>query len=486
MQYRAFSSVRLFAMQGLDGTGLSSGPVRSFRVNAGYPEKGGPGLPFEDQREQIAKSIMQIPLFASFAITLAFITFIGVRYRTSPFFSLIGGAILFGLLAGMSPEQVFQGIITGLGSIFAIFGIIILSGAIIARLLIEQHQTEEIVSDIRKRIRNPILLSGLSGYLLSVPVTCCITAFVMLQPILGYIGETKEQKNRLLYIAALGSVISYALIYPTPVIIPLYNAFSGNLSPLSLDAVTIPLSLLIMAILVRAFMIRAVSAPRGDRSDLQCKEIEDTSPACRESGFHLRAWAPFIVIVLSLIPGVYLLRLSHTSIIQFILLAGVVCAILIARPAVRKSGIVKGTGHAGLIIFDICGAGALGTIIVQSGFAQEALGQITGVFPAIMIPFLLAAFIQTAQGSRVVTAVITAGILSATALPGILNPLSLILMVAAGSCLVSFVTDPYFWLIHRTTGDDILTVARSYTLPLALAGIGIFVVALFIQLIAMA
>ncbi len=423
---------------------------------------------------------MQIPLYAAFAITLAFITVVGVKYRTSPFFSLIGGAILFGLLAGMSPEQVFQGIISGLGSIFAIFGIIILSGAIIARLLVEQHQTEEIVSDIRKRIKNPVLLSGLSGYLLSVPITCCITAFVMLQPILGCVGRTKEQKNRLFYIAALGSVISYALIYPTPVVLPLYNAFSGDLSPLVLDAVTIPVSLLILAVLIVAFMRKGrLISTTGDA--VHCEDQVDTSPSCRESGFHLRAWAPFMVIILSLIPGVYLLGLSHTSLIQFIMLAGVVCAILIASPAARKSGIPKGTGHAGLIIFDICGAGALGAIIVQSGFAQQAMEQIGGIFPLIMVPFLIAALIQTAQGSRVVTAVITAGILSGTTLPATVNPISLILMVAAGSCIVSFVTDPYFWLIHRATGDDLPTVARSYTLPLALAGIGLFLVALIIQ-----
>ena len=424
---------------------------------------------------------MQIPLFAAFAITLVFITVIGIRYRSVPFFSLIGGAILFGLLAGMSPEQIFQGIITGLGSIFAIFAIIILSGAIIARLLVEQHQTEEIVSDIRKRITKPVLISGIAGYILAVPVTCCITAFVMLQPILGHMGDTKEQKNRLLYIAALGSVISYALIYPTPVVIPLYDAFSGNLSPLALDAVTIPVSLAILAILIVTITRKETMSPGTTGETVHCEDIVDTSPACRESGFHFRAWAPFIVIILALIPGAWLLRLSHTSLIQFVMLAGVVCAILIASPGVRKSAIIKGTGNAGLIIFDICGAGALGTIIVQSGFALQALEHITGILPLIMVPFVIAALIQTAQGSRIVTAVITAGILSGTSLPATVNPISLILMVAAGSCIVSFVTDPYFWLIHRATGDDLPVVARSYTLPLALAGIGLFLVALLFQ-----
>jgi GntP family gluconate:H+ symporter len=402
---------------------------------------------------------MQIPLFAAFAITLVFITVIGIRYRGSPFFSLIGGAILFGLLAGMSPEQIFQGIITGLGSIFALFGIIILSGAIIARLLVEQHQTEEIVSDIRKRITKPVLLSGVAGYVLAVPVTCCITAFVMLQPILGHMGDTKEQKNRLLYIAALGSVISYALIYPTPVVIPLYDAFSGSLSPLALDAVTIPVSLAILAVLIVAVTRKGMITPGDTRETVHCEDVVDTSPACRESGFHFRAWAPFIIIIIALIPGIWLLGLSHTSLIQFIMFAGVVAAILIASPGVRKHAIVKGTGNAGLIIFDICGAGALGTIIVQSGFAQQAMEHIAGI---------------------------TAGILSSTTLPASVNPVSLILMVAAGSCIVSFVSDPYFWLIHRATGDNISVVARSYTLPLAFAGIGLFLIALVIQGISLA
>jgi len=46
---------------------------------------------------------------------------------------------------------------------------------------------------------------------------------------------------------------------------------------------------------------------------------------------------------------------------------------------------------------------------------------------------------------------------------------------------VSYVTDPFFWLVQRTTGDDIKTVVKNYTLPIALAGIGIFIVALALE-----
>ena len=53
------------------------------------------------------------PLVA-FAITLALITVVSLRYRISPFFTLIGGAILFGLLAGMTTDTTMLGIIAGI------------------------------------------------------------------------------------------------------------------------------------------------------------------------------------------------------------------------------------------------------------------------------------------------------------------------------------------------------------------------------------
>jgi GntP family gluconate:H+ symporter len=141
----------------------------------------------------------------------------------------------------------------------------------------------------------------------------------------------------------------------------------------------------------------------------------------------------------------------------------------------------QGARHAGIIIFDICGAGALGFVIVRSGFAQEALGQLTSFIPVILVPFLLAALIETAQGSRVVTAVITAEVLAGSAVVSAIHPLPLILLISAGSCVLSYVTDPYFWLVQRTTGDDVGTVVRNYTLPVALVGIFLFITAFCLE-----
>jgi GntP family gluconate:H+ symporter len=415
---------------------------------------------------------------AAFVITLALITAVSLWYRISPFFTLVGGAVLFGLLAGMTPDATMLGIVAGVGRVFSAFGIIILCGAVIAKLLQEQHQIEEIVADIRKHVKNPPVIAGLSGYLLSVPITCCITAYIMLNPILDSLEKDKAKRNMLLYLAAVGGITSYALVYPTPVVIPLYDAFSGGMSPFLFDAIAIPLSLLVLGGILLFFRLARPDAMTQETAGPQ--ETVAGTPV-RQEGIHWRAWAPFIAILAAIPVALLLLHLSQMSMINTIMLVGAVTAIALAPHDVRARGLSQGAKHAGLIIFDICGAGALGFVIVKSGFAQDALGQLTLLIPVILVPFILAALIETAQGSRVVTAVITAEVLAGSAVVGSIHPLPLILLISAGSCMVSYVTDPFFWLVQRTTGDDIGTVVKNYTLPIALAGVAIFIVAVALE-----
>ena len=420
-------------------------------------------------------------LLVAFVITLALITLISIRYRISPFFTLIGGSILFGLLAGLTLDATIVGIAAGIGNVFSAFGIIILCGAVIAKLLHEQHQTEEMVADIRQRVKNPPVIAGVSGYVLAVPITCCITAYILLNPILDSLETDPKKRNVLLYLAAVGSIISYTLVYPTPVVIPLFDAFSRGMSPLVFNAISIPLSLVALAGILIFFRWRYADGMNGGKTETSRDSPTSAVVEGSNSPVHWRAWAPFIAIVVSIPIALYVLNLSHMSMINFIMLIGAVTALALAPQTARSQGLSQGAKHAGIIIFDICGAGALGFVIVRSGFAQAALGQLTLFIPIILVPFLFAALIETAQGSRVVTAVVTAEVLAGSAVVGAIHPIPLILLISAGSCLVSYVTDPYFWLVQRTTGDDIRTVVRNYTLPVALVGIFLFLVALGLE-----
>ncbi len=409
-------------------------------------------------------------LFAVFVLVLVLVSVAAHRYRVPPFFALVGGALLFGLLAGLGIDRTVGEIVAGVGRVFSAFGIIILSGAVIGKVLEAEGGIEGIAADVRRYVRDPVAASGLLGYLLAVPLTCCITAFVLLVPILEALEREGRRRNNLLYLAALGSVASYALVYPTPVVIPLVEAFDAEGSLLLYDAVAIPLSLLIVLLLVLVARRRLGPAP--------------AAPAPGgEAVLHLRAWAPFAVILAAAGVGLYA-GLSHTTLINLVMLAGAAAALALATPDRRHPAVLAGSKHAGVIIFDLVGAGAIGSVIVASGIAEEALAALTGAVPVLLVPFLLAALVQTVQGSRVVTAVITAGILAGTEVAAAIDPVPLVLMVGAGACVFSYVTDPYFWLVQRATGDPPSTVVREYTLPLAGVGLLVLGAALLLQLLA--
>ena len=225
-----------------------------------------------------------------FLVTILLITAVAIRYKTPPFLTLIGGALFFGILSGMSLEAVIHESILGMGRIFAILGVVILSGAVMAKIMQEQHHVEQIVSDLRFVAHRPFSLSGIAGYLLAIPLMCCITAFVILTPVISCLageGNTAGRKG-LLYTAALGSLISFALIYPSPVIIALFSALpDAALSPVLFDLIMIPVSLLILAAVI-VLMHHRFGSP-GD------SETGGGAPAitCAQEGSHARAWYPF-------------------------------------------------------------------------------------------------------------------------------------------------------------------------------------------------
>jgi len=414
-----------------------------------------------------------------FLVTILLITAIAIRYKSPPFLTLVGGALFFGIVSGMTLESTIHESILGMGRIFAILGVVVLAGSVIAKVLQEQHHVEQIVSDLRFVAHRPFGLSGVAGYLLAIPLMCCITAFVILTPVIscfGGEGETPSRKG-LLYTAALGSLISFALIYPSPVIIALLSALPDAMfSPVMFDLMMIPVSLLMLAavILLMRHRFRSSGVINGG----------DPVPAgtCERGGDHARAWYPFLVMAIAMVAGLVIFGLTPSSLIQLVMLTGMVTALVLAPAEIRNRAFTNGAKHAGLIMFDLCGAGALGAVIAAGTLGAEALSLLTVAVPVIAVPFLLAALIQTAQGSRVVTAVITGQIIAGTTLASSIHPIPFILLISGGACIVSYLTDPYFWLVQRATGDDVVTVVKNYTIPLAACGCVMFGIAVVMQM----
>jgi GntP family gluconate:H+ symporter len=415
--------------------------------------------------------------FLVFFATLLFIFILGYTRKLPLFVTLLLGGLFFGLLAGAGPDATLQWLASGLGTMFGAFAIAILSGIVIVRLLSDQGLIEVMAAGIHAKIKNTRASSGILSFILAVPITCPVVTYAMLSPALGKIEPDHERSKVLLYVAAVSGIVSYILIFPTPVTQPLVAAFAPQVFGGSFDLVTIPLALCLLCVVIAAAgrWIPGSPAPTGSPG---AEPAPRTEHAPIPLSLHLRAWAPFMAILAAIPVGHFVLGLSHAAILQFIMLTGLLVALVLAPPKIRFDGFSGGITTAGMVVFDICAAGAIGTVMVKSGLAKSALATLIPILPDILIPFIIAVILATAQGSRIVTAVVSAQVLGATALVQEINPLPMILMVVAGTCIFCHVTDPFFHLVKKTTGDDTPTVLRNYTIPLACIGIIIFIVAL--------
>ena len=401
---------------------------------------------------------------------LLYILILTVRFRVSPFVTLISASFIYGILEGSDPAILYQIIISGAAKIFQLLAIMVFCGVCIAHMLRKSGYIDVIVDDISKIMKNPVDTAGVGGFILSLPLMCCNTAFVLIAPV---IEQTVGKKTSApyLYIAAIASIISFVLIYPSPAVVPVIATLLPVLTdPWSLDIVLIPVAIIMLILLL--FFAR--------KKTRNLKPVKNTVISDHS---RIKAWTPVLTPFILVGLGLLIPAFSFFSMISVALFCGMLVAMILVDKEARDTGVHDGTKYAGLIMFDLCGAGAFGAVIASGSFPEEVFTLVSGNIPALFLPFILAATIQAAAGSRVVSAATTAQILAKATSFSDLQPTALILMIAGGSCMISFVSDPYFWLVKRFTGDETAEVIHNYTLPLAGIGLLIGLAGVLIQIL---
>ena len=151
-----------------------------------------------------------------FLLALVIILVLTTKLKVNPFLSLISVSIFVALLAAR-PFDGLESILTGMGRVMYQLGIIIVCGSIIGMVLDGIGGTSVIADDIIRVSRKPILALNVLGFLVAIPVMCCILAYVIFIPIAREIAA--KQKIPMGVVAtslSLGTLASYELIYPAP------------------------------------------------------------------------------------------------------------------------------------------------------------------------------------------------------------------------------------------------------------------------------
>lgn len=387
-----------------------------------------------------------------------------------PFLSLVVSAVVLGLLGGLG-EELPGYVTTGLGNVFSGLAVVILCGAVIAEYLRKTGAMNRIVADLLEVSRGRgMIASAVAGYLISVPVMCCITSYIILEPVAGSLGPPR----RLRFMLAAASVISFVTVYPSPVV----TAISDELGLASRQALFagLPVSLLLVAIAY--LFLKVIHIPELDASGNgeTAAGMPAFSASTREAG-RIAAWLPLSLPLVLILAGAFsdLRPLKMLGNPDLALLIGALIAVSLARRIddnIMKDVVSAATRRSGVILLDLCGAGAFGYVASKMGLATSMHALMSGL-PVLLAPFIIAAVLQLALGSRVVTAVIAAGIMKGYPL----DPAVVMLMICAGALTFSYVTDPFFWLVSRTTGSSLRETVTGYTAPLCICGIVAFAAA---------
>jgi GntP family gluconate:H+ symporter len=166
----------------------------------------------------------------------------------------------------------------------------------------------------------------------------------------------------------------------------------------------------------------------------------------------------------------------------FALFIGVLLALLLLRKKSidsMNSVFSEAIEKAGPILIVTAAGGMFGMVIKATGIGESAGKMLADTGVGLLVPFLIAAVMKTAQGSSTVAIITTASfvvpMLQVLGLDSEWGRMLTMLSMGAGSMIVSHANDSYFWVISNFAGIDTETTLRVYSSSTIVMGIVVFV-----------
>lgn len=441
-------------------------------------------------------------IFLSVLLIIASTAFLKVH----PFLSLLLGAAFVGIATGMPLQEIVTNINEGFGGLMTSIGIVIVAGTIIGVILEKSGAAYRMAEVILRVIgdKRPQLAMTLIGYVISIPVFCD-SGFVILSSLNKSLAKRAKVPLASMSVAlSTGLYATHNLIPPTPGPI----AAAGNIGAENYLGTIILVGMIVAIFPAAAGYFWAVKV--GTKIDTPADHIEDdlnydeiiSSFGQMPSAF--KAFFPILLPILLIGAGsiVSFLGMNNTF-SEVVLFLGqptvaLILGIFAAFPLLPEyseetltTWVGKGITDAAPILVITGAGGAFGRVISNSGVAEaieqmnfDSFGQ-GALF--LLIPFLIAAAIKTAQGSSTASLVITSSLISpllpSFGITGAL-PLALVVMaLGAGAMTVSHVNDSFFWVVTEFTGMTVTDSYKAQTMATLLQGVVTIIATMVIWLL---
>jgi GntP family gluconate:H+ symporter len=429
-------------------------------------------------------------LLAAVALAVAFIVVATTRWKMHPFLALLLAALAVGLGAGLSPAQTLAAISGGFGRTVGAIGVVIACGCIIGTAL-EKSGCAQVMAAWVLRLtgeRRAVLAMAGTGALVSISVFCD-SGFVILSSLAKSLARRTGESFAAFAVAlAMGLYATHCMVPPTPGPIAAAGALGASLGRVIGLGLLVSLPVVATTYLYARWIGRRVPLMPASEADDAAVANAHSRPGTAAAFFPiilpvaliaLKSWADA--------PGQPAGVGTAKAVLSFLgepalaLLLGVFGAWWVVRrygAAAFGGWTSDGVKDAGTIILITAAGGAFGGVLRETplGLLVGArLGLLElGAFN-LVVPFVIAAGLKTAQGSSTVAMITTAGVI-APLLGGLglahgYGPVLATLAVAGGAMMVSHVNDSFFWVITQLSGMTVAQGYRTVTVASGIAGL---------------
>ncbi len=464
---------------------------------------------------------------------ILFIILLTSKLKLNPFISLLVVSFFVAVTSGipLNPQGgdnpspgIISIIASGFGSILTGIGIVILLGTIIGVILEKSgaalKMTDVIVKVVGKK--HPALAMSIIGFIVSIPVFCD-SGYVIISPLKRALTKRTGVSAVTMSIAlSTGLFATHNLVPPTPG--PIAAATNIGLSNNLLIIIGLGLLVSIVAatsgLLYSVYIGKKIKSKEDDDDSeiserLRLEKLRSLnllySETCEQllekygtlpSG--LKSFAPILVPIILMalssiakFPGDIFGSGAFKEACVFLgtpitaLFCGFLCALALLKKFDEEtlSGWVgEGIKSAGTILAITGAGGAFGAVLKEANIAMY-LGETLQTFNlGIILPFIIAAAIKTAQGSSTV-ALVTASAIVAPMLTGLgyetdVAKALVVMAIGAGSMTVSHANDSYFWVVTEFSGMKVSSGYKSQTMATLCQGVAsivfIFILSLFL------
>lgn len=438
-------------------------------------------------------------------VTVGLIVLFTAKYKVNAFLVLLLAALFYGFFSfvftgtpilmtttvdGKTTQGLIDLITGGFGSTLTSIGIVIVLGVIMGYFLEKTGAALVMARAILKVVgkKNAPLAMAISGYVVSIPVFCD-SGFVILQALNRSLAQSAGISLAVMGTAlSMGLYATHCLVPPTPGPIAAAANIGADLGLVIMFGLVASIPAMLAGWLFATRIGKKIWIdPNAEMSYEDMLKSFEKLPSTFMS--FLPIILPLVLIALNSIaafPGnpfgtgflkTLCVFLGNPNIA---LIIGVFIAATMARGHNDVFGewTSKAIESSAIILVITAAGGALGMVLRASGVGTYLGTTLAQAHMGILLPFIIAAAIKTAQGSSTVSLVTTSAVLfpmlQQLGWTTSVQKALVVLAIGAGAMVVSHANDSYFWVVAKFSDMKVDQAFRLQTLGSLITGIGAF------------